>query len=422
MSTKFLHVDWATNANVYEVNTRQYTPEGTFEAFGKHITRLREMGVGILWFMPVTPISQLGRKGTLGSYYACSNYTKINPEFGVMDDFKKLVKSAHVNEMKVLIDWVANHTGMDHEWTQLHPEFYKNNEAGKLYDANGWEDVVDLDFKNVNLWKEMTDAMQFWVSECDIDGFRCDMAHLVPLPFWNYARQTLDSQKKLLWLAESEDVTYHQVFDVTYGWELLHIMESRYRNQTTLQQLVNVLHKYDSEFPTDALRLLFTSNHDENSHSGSEWERLGNGAKAFAVLCATWKNSLPLIYSGQELPNIKRLLFFDKDDIEWKGDNQLQNFYKTLLLLRKNNPALKSPDAASTVQVIDTSKPENILAYVRKNKHHEVLVLLNLTSDEVIFTLNHLDNCQQLHEVFSSELFSDKELNLEPWGYKVFAN
>ncbi len=415
-------VEWALASNIYEVNTRQYTREGTFSAFQQHLPRLQKMGVEILWFMPITPISHLGRKGTLGSYYACSSYTAVNPEFGNLDNFKALVINAHEMGFKVIIDWVTNHTGWDHEWIAKHPEFYKKNNNGELYDAHGWEDVVDLDYSNKHLWDTMLSAMRFWVVECNIDGFRCDMAHLVPLDFWQYVRTNLDIPRKLLWVAETESPEYHNVFDATYGWELLHATEQLYRKELNFSQLREVLNKYANHFSKDGLRLLFTSNHDENSHSGSEWERMGNGAKAFAVLSATWQNSIPLIYSGQEIPNSKRLLFFEKDEINWPGYNQLDHFYKTLLALRKTNSALKAGTENSETIIIDNSAKENILSFHRKNRDSEILVVLNLSNENKNFELYGFHTERTLKEIFSSEILTSNNMQLNAWNFKVFTS
>lgn len=423
MATKFKTIEWASTGNIYEVNVRQYTPEGTIAAFQKELPRLRNMGVDILWFMPLTPISIEKRQGSLGSYYACSNYTRIGEEFGNEEDFKLLVSSAHEQGFKVIIDWVANHTGYDHIWTKQHPEFYKRNNEGNFYDAFGWIDVIDLDYNNRNLREVMVEEMSFWIKEFDIDGFRCDMAHLVPLDFWLGARTVLDAQKPLFWLAECEVSDYHQVFDATYAWELLHTMEAVAKNNATLTNLKNVLEKYDATFPQNALRLFFTSNHDENSHSGSEYERFGEAAQTFAILCATWTNSLPLIYSGQEMPNEKRLKFFDKDSIVWTGNYLLNDFYRILLSLRRQNSALKSGDVTIITKIITTNAPENIFSYLRKHEENEVLVLLNLSPVKIRFKITD--------EFFSGRFtnaFSGNEIDLstltyfemQKWEYLVY--
>jgi len=423
MAEKFETVQWATGTNIYEVNLRQYTPAGTFQAFEKELPRLRNMGIEILWFMPLTPISAEKRQCTLGSYYACSNYTAINPEFGEASDFKKLVATAHDQGFKVIIDWVANHTGYDHTWTAEHPELYKKDVNGNFYDAYGWQDVIDLDYSKPELWNLMIAAMRFWISEFDIDGFRCDMAHLVPLGFWMEARAELDRHKKLFWLGECEVPEYHAVFDATYAWSLLHTMEAVYRKEATVQSLTTALEASAREYPENALRLSFTSNHDENSHSGSEYERFGEGAKAFAVLTLTWKNSLPLIYSGQEMPNKKRLKFFDKDEIEWTGEYFLHNFYQTLLSLRKNSKVYQTRAEQVAVTLVKTSAPDNIFAFSLKDgTAEEVLVILNLSPENVRFAITEDLAPGKFTSIFSgieTDIYTGKNFELLAWEYLV---
>lgn len=418
----FSTAEWAYTTNIYEVNLRQYTLEGTFNAFAKELPRLKDMGVEVLWFMPVTPISQKKRLGTLGSYYACSDYTAINPEYGTAEDFKQLVQSAHAVGLKVIIDWVANHTGWDHRWTKEHPDFYRRNLDGHFFDQHGWADVIDLNYDNEALWEAMLQAMQFWMKEFDIDGFRCDMAMLVPLEFWKYARTNLDKIKPLLWMAECEEIHYHEVFDITYTWRFLHATEAYYKKETDIKGLDEVLHYYNTMFPPGALRAYFTSNHDENSHSGSEYERLGEAAKAFAVFCSTW-NGIPLIYSGQEMPLTRRLQFFDKDPIEWNGKYELHNFYKTLLTLRKTNSALKAGDDEAVPVRLLTNAGHFVFAFFRKKGENQLLVLLNLSNENK--PLVHLGDSTAYGEyrnVFSGSQIVVNEntyFNLAPWDYLV---
>lgn len=424
MAKKFATAEWALTANIYEVNLRQYTAEGSFTAFEKELPRLRDMGVDILWFIPITPISIKKRQGTLGSYYACSDYTSVNPEFGSLEDFKRLIKKAHSLGFKALIDWVANHTGWDHLWTKKHPEFYKKNKDGIFYDEHGWIDVIDLDYKNETLREKMISAMKFWVRECDIDGFRCDMAHLVPLDFWLNARITLDKEKELFWLAECEDPHCHEVFDATYTWEFLHKAEALYKGEAYVPELEAVLKKSELSFPANALRLYFTSNHDENSHSGSEYERLGNAAKAFAVFCATWKNSLPLVYSGQEMPNKKRLKFFEKDVIEWKGQFLLHDFYKTLFLLRKQNPAMRAGDVLVKTTRVKTMADKNVFAFVRRQAENEVLVILNLsTASRLKIKIKDVAVKGIYTSIFSGlqiDINEETVIEMQAWEYRVY--
>lgn len=419
MSGRFETVAWAKRTNIYEVNVRQYTKEGTFAAFQKALPRLKEMGVETLWFMPITPISEERRQGTLGSYYACKDYTSTNPEFGSVDNFKSLVEEAHALDLKVIIDWVGNHTGWDHVWSREHPEYYKKDENGNFYDSNGWVDVIDLNYENEDLRAAIIEAMHFWIRECDIDGFRCDMAHLVPLDFWREARTALDKEKKLFWLAETEEPAYHEVFDASYAWQFLHSMEALYRNETNINSLKSVLEKYKTVFPQTALRAYFTTNHDENSHSGSEYERMGNAAKAFAVLCATLPNSVPLVYSGQELPNLKRLLFFDKDEIEWNGKYELHNFYKTLLSLRKSNAAFES----SEMKRLTTTANDNVFVFVLEKYGSAVVVLLNLSyASRLRFEVLDEVLSGKYKNAFSKIEFNltDRKFDMEAWEYRVY--
>jgi len=385
---------------------------------------LKDMGVQTIWFMPITPISILNRKGTLGSYYACSDYVSVNPEFGTLADFKKLVKKAHKLGFKVMIDWVANHTGWDHVWTKSNPEFFSTDEQGKfLPPFPDWEDVIHLNYANKDLWRAMIDAMKFWIKECDLDGFRCDMAHLVTLDFWRLARKELDSIKLLFWLAETEEIDFHKVFDASYAWSFLHTMEKFGKAETGINGLDHVLHNYQSMFPRHALHTFFTSNHDENSHSGTEYERIGDAAKPFAVLCITW-NGIPLIYSGQELPmKDKRLHFFDKDFIPWTGEYVLHDFYKTLLNLRFDNPALRAADGNVRTFRLDTTDNVDVFGYLKKNKDREVLVILNLSAVNREVKIIGKIVTGTYKNVFSGdtgEINSDKTVDLDAWGYQVY--
>ena len=422
MSFEFHPAGWSTDSNIYEVNIRQYTREGSFRAFADHLPRLKDMGVEMLWFMPITPISLEGRLGTLGSYYACSDYMNTNPEFGTIRDFQWLVDQAHELGFKVLIDWVANHTGLDHVWTREHPDFYRRNADGQFYDANGWKDVVDLNYDSSELRTAMIRAMQFWVETCRIDGFRCDMAHLVPLDFWKEARTVLDEIKPLFWLAECEEILYHEVFDATYTWKWLHTMESFWKKNSDIQGIIQVLYYYRHQFPENALRAFFTSNHDENSHSGTEYERLGEAAMPFAVFCCLYEG-LPLIYSGQEIPNEKRLLFFDKDELDWSGPCRLNDFYKTLLRLRKSNPALKGGRHKTMPSILSNTSPDNILSFVRRFERDEVLVILNFSPEACSVILTGQTLAGSYLDVFdadSPDFISGQPVLIEGWGYRVY--
>ena len=416
---RFNKVSWIDGANIYEVNIRQYTEEGTFAAFTKHLPRLKDMGVKILWLMPVTPISFKERQGALGSYYACSSYTTVNPEFGTADDFRKLIEVAHNNGMKLIIDWVANHTGCDHEWTLQHADWYAKDVHGNFMERNGWHDVIDLNFDVLEMRMALIKAMQYWVKEFDIDGFRCDMAHLVPLDFWLEAREQCDALKTLFWLAECEVPEYHEAFDVSYAWEWMHVSEKLAKQVASLQHLRDVFNKYSNYLP-GAQKLYFTSNHDENSWNGTEYEKYGPAAKAFAVCTCTWPG-MPLIYSGQELPNLKRLKFFDKDQINWKPEIALHDFYKSLLELKAGNVAMHS---GATLLVLHTGEDYNILAYLLTKDASKVLVLLNLSpNDKIQFTVSNHKLEGAYYNLFSGlqyALNSNQNFELQAWEYAVY--
>ena len=422
----FKKASWINNTDVYEVNVRQYTKEGTFNAFAKELPRLREMGVSTLWFMPITPIAQQNKKGSLGSPYATSDYTAINPEFGTLEDFKALVKLAHSMGFKVIIDWVANHTGWDNVWTKIHPEYFKKDSSTNNFKvASGMDDIIELDYKNPSLRKAMIDAMQYWVTETDIDGYRCDLAFWVELDFWLEARTELEKTKTLFWLAECDPLDhpdYYQAFDACYTWTWMHKTEEFYKQNQDKHLLDAVIHRYDTTGGHDAIPLWFTTNHDENTWNGTEYEKYGDAAKAFAVFSFT-RNGMPLIYSGQELPNLKRLKFFDRDPIEWTGKYELHDFYKTLLTLHKNNPALRAGDTAVTTYNLSTTAPDNIVAYLRKNGDREVLVLLNFSKQSVHCTIKDEIVAGNYKNIFtkSDNVFTpQKSIEMQPWEYQVY--
>ena len=416
-----MHPKWSYSANIYEINLRQYTPEGTFGAFLKHLPRLKDMGIKILWFMPVTPISILGRLGSLGSYYAVKNYTETNPEFGTLDDFKNLVNEAHKLDFKVIIDWVANHSGNDNIWINEYPEFYCYDTNHQIIHPDGWADVSKLNYDIPELRTTMIDAMKFWIEECNIDGYRCDMAHLVPLDFWVQAKKELSQRKEdIFWLGECEEPEYHEVFDATYTWRWMHASEEFYHLRMNLQSLLTVLYKSVTEFPCNGFRTYFTSNHDENSWNGTEYEKYGDAAKLMAVFCCTW-NGIPMIYSGQEMANKKRLKFFDKDPIEWDGKFELHDFYKTLLILHSSNEALRAGDPDIITKIVSHPDDPQVFSYLRKNGNHQVLTALNCSPKEIDFQV------KEVHGVFRN-VFGGRDVNfdhedsvfLRAWDFLVF--
>jgi len=423
MSYDFKPLEWTHNTNIYEVNIRQYTKEGTFRAFGKELPRLKDMGVKTLWFMPITPISQKNKKGVLGSYYAASDYTSINPEFGTLDDFRILVRECHELGFKVIIDWVANHTGWDHKWTREHPEYYEKDESTDDFKiASGMDDIIELNFHNPELVAAMIDAMRFWIAECDIDGFRCDLAFWVELEFWKEARKELDAIKPLFWLGELDPIEhpeYMGTFDAAYTWTWMHKTEDFYKKQLPFDKLDTVLREYDA-IGDASMRAWFTSNHDENSWNGSEYEKYGDMAKALAVFSCTW-NGLPLIYSGQELPNLKRLKFFEKDAINWTGKNELHDFYKALLNLHASNPALRAGDPEVKTERLNPGDNLPVFAFLRKSGEKEVLIILNFSNHHAGFSMDSVNG--KFREIFrcqERDFSNNKNIEVKGWEYLVF--
>jgi len=424
VSQKYKFPEWARNQTVYEVNLRQFTNEGTIKEFRPHLPRLKELGAGILWFMPLQPVGIKNRKGTLGSYYSISNYHEVNPEFGTMDEFIDLVQEIHALGMYVILDWVANHTAWDHHWIKDHPEFYRRNEAGEVHPPfPEWEDVIGLDYSNAGLRQAMINEMKFWMETTCIDGFRCDMAMLVPTSFWNEARAELNKFPSLFMLAEAEqrDLT-EEAFDVLYNWNLHHVFNDIANGKYSADEIRWRLPSEITNFPQGSENLLFISNHDENSWNGSEIERLNFALEAIAVLMFTLPG-MPLIYSGMEAGNYRRLSFFEKDCIEWKQD-KMAVLYSKLANLRKFNSALWSQQPESKLSLLSTDKDSNILAFLREQNGHKVLILINLCAQPMDFHLEgagyeglYLD---VINGIMPVTLGSNPCFSLQPWGYRVF--
>lgn len=414
------HPAWMMQGNIYEVNVRQYTPEGTFNTFAKHLDRLKTMGVETIWFMPINPISKLDRKGTLGSYYAVSDYTAINPEFGTFDDFKKLVQAIHDKGMKVLIDWVPNHTGADHRWITEHPEFFVKDNSGKAAVAFDWADTRQLDYKNPIMQDSMIAAMKFWVKGTNIDGFRCDVAWNVPASFWNKSIPQLRKMKNLFMLAEG-DSTYlpKSGFDAVYPWHMFKMMEKVAKGEKTALALDSINKENEMLYPANTIQMYFTSNHDENSWNHADFGTFPGAVHApFAVFSQTMKNSIPLIYSGQEEPVLRALEFFEKDPITFKNFER-EKFYKTLLELRKRNEALSANTSFKKVLVGDEKA---VYAYVREKGNKKVFVILNFSGIEQSVSLKESSLLGKAYNVFEEkEIFLNaKERKMKPWGYEIY--
>jgi glycosidase len=412
---------WALQSNIYEVNLRQYSASSSIKDFAKHLPRLKEMGVEILWFMPITPIGKEGRKMTeaeLGSYYAVRNYKQVNEEFGNMADWKSLVKKAHGMGFKVITDWVPNHSAPDNPWIKNHPNFYAKDSAGNMVSPFDWTDVRKLDYSSRELRDSMIDAMKFWIRETGIDGYRCDVAGDVPTDFWRECITALKKIKNVYMLAEGENPALHEAgFNTTYTWSMMGAMADLYAGKKTLAGFDSVLNQNINTFPKDATRLYFTTNHDENSWNGTEFEKYGDAYKTFAVFTQTIYQSIPLIYSGQEIPNRKRLKFFVKDPITWTGKYEMAPFYRTLLKLRRSTPALAANAAYKRVA---TTHDDAIFAFTRMKDAHKVLIVLNFSAKSQQFSVNGAVAGKALNVFTNKSENVTGAFNIPAWGYRVY--
>ena len=377
------HPEWTYNSVVYEVNIRQFSPEGTFKGVEAQLPRLKDLGVDVLWLMPMYEIGTEGRKGTLGSYYAISDYKKVNPEFGTMEDFEQLLSAAHAMGFKVILDWVANQTAPDNVWmTEKPADFYERDAQGNAIWEYDWTDTRSLNYGNQEVWWAQDDAMRFWL-EKGVDGFRCDAAGEVPADFWYGILPKMNADYPEIYLlaeAERDNLADPLVtFDANYAWELHHLLNGLAQGGKSVKDLQDYVTRDAKRFPREAFRLTFTSNHDENSWAGTEFEREGDAAKACAVLCFTLPNSQPLVYTGQEIGLNRRLEFFEKDPITDWFPNEYTTFYKRLIELKHNNPALAAGERGGEIVWWEMPAPgmDGIVAFHREVPGNKVIVLAN---------------------------------------------
>ncbi len=409
---------------IYEVNIRQYSESGTFNDFTKDIPKLKDLGVKVLWLMPIHPISKTKRKGTLGSYYSITNYKEVNPEFGNKDDFNNLIKTAHENNMYVILDWVANHTGWDHQWIENNPNYYTKNSKGEITDPInpetgepwGWEDVADLNFDNLEMQNEMIEAMEYWIRKHNIDGYRADAAHGCPVSFWKEVIIRLNKIKNVFMLAESDG--YHpggfelvELFDMSYSWAGHHILNEIGKNKNNVKDLINNIRTNNESYSKGHILMNFTSNHDENSWNSTVFERFGEGVKTFSAL-TYFLPGMPLIYNGQEYGLNKRLEFFEKDFIP-KPNNEYFDFYKTLAKIKTENKVLHIENSVN-FEIIETNN-SNVILLKRENNGELMYFLANLSdkSQEIILNLNG----DYTSLINNTSIHLNKNYNLNPWEF-----
>lgn len=435
-----VHADWTKNATIYEVNLRQHTAEGTIQAFIPDLPRLKNLGVDILWLMPIHPIGEVNRKGgenknnyiaepgsgSLGSPYSIQDYVAVNPDYGTHEDLKVLVREAHALGMRVILDWVANHSAFDCVWTEDHREYYLLDSVGNLQPPLGtdWWDVAQLDWEKGEengLYAAMADAMTFWVQECDVDGFRCDVAMKVPTPFWDMARRQLEAVKpEVFMLAEAEEPEHHsRAFDMSYGWHFHHLTNQVAQGKEPVQVLRDYLREEAEKFPSDAYRMGFITNHDENSWNGTVEERYAAAGDAMAVLAATLLD-MPLVYSGQESYNTKRLRFFEKDTVQW-GGYEKSTFYRALNQLHHSREALWNGDFGGAPEVLQTSADDHVFAFQKQKNGSTVVVVLNFSDEPQSVKLNLPE--AELKVVMGQGNVEGWATGqpMAPWGYCILA-
>ncbi len=412
--------EWMQDAVIYEVNVRQYTTEGTFEAFAQHLPRLQELGVDILWFMPIHPIGEEKRKGTLGSYYSIKDYKAVNPEFGTMEDFQSVVSQAHALGMTVILDWVANHTAWDHHWISNNPEWYEKDSTGNMFGPFDWSDVAQLDYDNHEMRAAMINALEFWVREANIDGYRCDVAGMVPVDFWETATEALLALKPVFMLAEDESETalMHKAFNANYGWAFHHHLNNIAKGEENVTHAVAYFEKVYSTYPYGAWPMQFTTNHDENSWNGTVFDRMGDAYPTMAALTFVVEG-MPLIYTGQEAGLSKMLEFFEKDEVDW-SDLSMTAFYQSLIGLKKANKALWNGAAGAPMEIMTTNEAEKVLLFKRQKDNNTVVALFNL-SDEAVSVTAETGIEGEFADYFSNETvtFPLIEMELAAWEYRV---
>lgn len=416
--------DWAKNATVYELNIRQFSAEGSFKAVEPQLARLKKMGIDIIWLMPVQPIGEIHRKGTLGSYYSVKDYLAVNPEFGTGEEFRSLVNAIHKAGMYVIIDWVANHTSWDNELVTAHPGWYRKSRKD-TFQSTRWrdyDDIIEFDYKSPELRKYMTDALKFWIREYDIDGFRCDIASFIPIDFWENAREELDAIKPVFMLAEAEDRELHRrAFDVTYNWTLWNILHQIALNERSVKTLTEAyIAEHVSIFPKEGIRLNFLDNHDKNSWEGDQYSNFGDALKAATVFTVIM-DGMPLVYSGQEAGLDRSLEFFEKDPIDWKP-HENEALYTTLFSLKHQNRALWNGKYGGEMVRIVNDRMDQVISVVREKDGDKVLAFMNLSDDPARAQFD-----TSFDTGTYTNLFTGKEqkvpgtliLDMVPWEYVI---
>ncbi|MFZ9056732.1 MAG: alpha-amylase family glycosyl hydrolase [Flavobacteriaceae bacterium] len=420
---------WTTGV-LYEANIRQYSPEGSFNAFAKDLPILKDLGVKILWLMPINPISTTKSKGPLGSYYAVSSYTQVNPEFGTLEDLKQLVRQAHQLGMYVILDWVPGHTGWDHEWIQSNPDFYLKNEAGEIIDpinpftgeSFGWTDVADLNYDNMDMREAMRQAMLYWVQEVDVDGYRIDQAYAVPDEFYQKTFGVLKAIKPVFLLAETDinhpgGIDLISQFDASYDWPGHHLSKDIARGDKNVSDWDTHITGILDQYGLENMVVNFVTNHDENSWNGTINESFGPAAHAF-MATHYMSPGMPLIYSGQEYDLNKRLLFFEKDSFP-KTSGATMKLLQKLGKLKNNHPALTAGAQGGSYKRIATSKDQQVLAFERAKGEDTLVFIANLHKNYAQFTMPYNGTFKRYQDGKTKRLSSTYQYDMKPWEFWI---
>ena len=422
--------DWSRDAIIYQVNTRQFSQEGTFKAVQDQLPRLKELGVDILWLMPIHPIGEVNRKGTLGSPYSVKDYYDVNPEFGTKEDFKTLVDAAHEQGFKVILDLVANHTAWDHPLSSKHPDWYEKTWDGDFRPTPWWDwsDIIDLDWTKPGVREHIGLAMEYWVRDFQVDGFRADVAGYVPVDFWETMRRRLNEIRPVFMLGEVQETAYHRAaFDATYAWDWHHTSKDVAAGKSSPTAFYGYYAENESLWPREAMRMTYIENHDSNAWEGTLSENYADGLEAATALAFTGEG-LPLVYNGMEACNDKRLEFFEKDAINWsKLGNDEECAYgkllKDLIAFRKANPALENGGWGARMHKVETDKPESVFAWVREEDGNKVLGLFNFTASPVDVTFADGLPAGAYTEFRGSNIVfaSGDTVSMAPWGFRLFS-
>ena len=421
------HADWSYSAVLYEMNVRQLTPEGTLRAAEEKLEFLRSMGIDAIWLMPIYPIGEEGRKGSLGSYYSIQDYCAVNPEFGTMEDFDSFINKAHALGMKVLLDWVANHTARDAKWLKTKSaDWYEREADGTAKVPWDWTDTAKLNYDNRDVWRGEIEAMRFWVEKHNIDGFRCDMAMLVPIEFWQQASAVLHAVKPdIFMLAEAEELNlFDKAFDMCYAWEIHHMMCDIAKGERRVWDLRNTMYADRERYPNTAMKMMFTSNHDENSWSGSEFDRFGAAREAMTALTFVWEAAMPLIYTGQEVGYNHSFEFFERDYIpaEKYQANEDTELYRKLIALKHSQPALQAGERGGRTIEIENNAKDCLMTFVRESGDSRVVAIMNLSPYTIHADYNNGIYADEYTNAITGEkvlLPVHLEQDIEPWGYTI---